>query len=424
MAEFAHISRFQEENRKALLERQQRLNTCEKYKQDYEKLEELLKTLPNRTTHEVMVPIGSVAFMPGKLVHTNEITVLLGDNWFAERSASQALKIVERRKKYLEDNIAGINKDIKSFDARLKFAADIQSVAEENSEVKEIKENLSQQDEERLLNKGARKAHPKAERFGGSKKVKGLKHIEKETVGVQSKTAAAVSSEELSLLARLDELEKKETANAELHHWDDFDNDNKNSVQYSSKDDDVIQEKSSVAQDKEIGGLIRKVKWNDFDGAKDSGSNSGDSDDYGEEGNGEVKTTIAVKFSTSPRSILQKSEDQRLNQHSVITPADIYSQFTSKQELKSILKRPSIEGKDEGNLRDKLSPSTQDSADKKDSEAKIHKDEFDFQKAFTGNIVEKTTANHCQQNTSAQQVSTTEAGKKPSRFKAARQKHL
>ena len=45
------------------------------------------------------MPIGSVAFMPGKLVHTNEITVLLGDNWFAERSASQALKIVERRKK-------------------------------------------------------------------------------------------------------------------------------------------------------------------------------------------------------------------------------------------------------------------------------------------------------------------------------------
>ncbi|XP_015747145.1 PREDICTED: unconventional prefoldin RPB5 interactor-like isoform X2 [Acropora digitifera] len=144
MAEFAQISRFQEENRKALLERQQRLNTCENYKQDYEKLEELLKTLPNRTTHEVMVPIGSVAFMPGKLVHTNEITVLLGDNWFAERSASQALKIVERRKKCtvinfifmvmftndLEDNIAGINKDIKSFDARLKFAADIQSVAE------------------------------------------------------------------------------------------------------------------------------------------------------------------------------------------------------------------------------------------------------------------------------------------------------
>ena len=32
-------------------------------------------------------------------MHTNEITVLLGDNWFAERSASQAVEIVARRKK-------------------------------------------------------------------------------------------------------------------------------------------------------------------------------------------------------------------------------------------------------------------------------------------------------------------------------------
>ena len=47
----------------------------------------------------VQVPLGSVAFMPGKLVHTNEITVLLGDNWFAERSASQAVEIVAGRKK-------------------------------------------------------------------------------------------------------------------------------------------------------------------------------------------------------------------------------------------------------------------------------------------------------------------------------------
>ena len=43
--------------------------------------------------------------MPGKLVHTNEITVLLGDNWFAERSASQALDIVARRKKCTVINI-------------------------------------------------------------------------------------------------------------------------------------------------------------------------------------------------------------------------------------------------------------------------------------------------------------------------------
>ncbi len=37
--------------------------------------------------------------MPGKLYHSNEIMVLLGDNWFAKRSVKQALEVAERRKK-------------------------------------------------------------------------------------------------------------------------------------------------------------------------------------------------------------------------------------------------------------------------------------------------------------------------------------
>ncbi len=35
--------------------------------------------------------------MPGKLVHTNEVLVMLGDNWFVDRSAVQAAEIVDRR---------------------------------------------------------------------------------------------------------------------------------------------------------------------------------------------------------------------------------------------------------------------------------------------------------------------------------------
>ena len=45
------------------------------------------------------VPFGQKAFMPGQLVHTNEILVLLGDNWFVDRSAKQAGEIVQRRVK-------------------------------------------------------------------------------------------------------------------------------------------------------------------------------------------------------------------------------------------------------------------------------------------------------------------------------------
>lgn len=59
----------------------------------------LLLEICTKTVNISQVPFGSVAFMPGKLIHTNEIMVLLGDNWFAERSASQALEIAARRKK-------------------------------------------------------------------------------------------------------------------------------------------------------------------------------------------------------------------------------------------------------------------------------------------------------------------------------------
>jgi unconventional prefoldin RPB5 interactor 1 len=46
--------------------------------------------------------MGKKAFMPGKLMHTNEIMVLLGDGWFVQRSAKQAAEIVDRRLKGIE----------------------------------------------------------------------------------------------------------------------------------------------------------------------------------------------------------------------------------------------------------------------------------------------------------------------------------
>ena len=45
-----------------------------------------------------MIPITSLAFMRGKTIHTNEILVQLGDGWYAERSAKDALEMIARRK--------------------------------------------------------------------------------------------------------------------------------------------------------------------------------------------------------------------------------------------------------------------------------------------------------------------------------------
>jgi unconventional prefoldin RPB5 interactor 1 len=43
------------------------------------------------------VPVGDKAFFEGRLVHTNELLVLLGENYFARRTATQTLGIIERR---------------------------------------------------------------------------------------------------------------------------------------------------------------------------------------------------------------------------------------------------------------------------------------------------------------------------------------
>lgn len=68
------------------------------YKSDYDALEEQLKTLPDETKRSAMIPIGKLAFMPGAIIHTNEILVLLGEQYFAERSAKQAIEILGRRR--------------------------------------------------------------------------------------------------------------------------------------------------------------------------------------------------------------------------------------------------------------------------------------------------------------------------------------
>ena len=75
-----------------------RLSKLHAYRQEYTDLHATLSAVPDRASRDMLVPLGAVAFMPGRLVHTNEVTVLLGDNYFVERSAKQACEILARRR--------------------------------------------------------------------------------------------------------------------------------------------------------------------------------------------------------------------------------------------------------------------------------------------------------------------------------------
>lgn len=52
----------------------ERLTTFEGLEAEYTALLGTLETLTDKTRHSVMVPFGPKAFMPGQLVHTNELS--------------------------------------------------------------------------------------------------------------------------------------------------------------------------------------------------------------------------------------------------------------------------------------------------------------------------------------------------------------
>ena len=61
----------------------------------YTKLATSLRAMPAQIEPQVLVPLGPLAFFPGTLQHTNEVTVLLGDNHFARCSAANAARIAD-----------------------------------------------------------------------------------------------------------------------------------------------------------------------------------------------------------------------------------------------------------------------------------------------------------------------------------------
>ncbi|KAJ3117096.1 hypothetical protein HK100_000896 [Physocladia obscura] len=75
------------------------------HKSDYEKLDTFLLKVPETTKLEYHVPVGKFAFVEATIVHTNELIVSLGANYFVDRSAIQARQIVKRRIAYVDENI-------------------------------------------------------------------------------------------------------------------------------------------------------------------------------------------------------------------------------------------------------------------------------------------------------------------------------
>uniref|UniRef100_A0A2K6BXX3 Protein NNX3 n=1 Tax=Macaca nemestrina TaxID=9545 RepID=A0A2K6BXX3_MACNE len=171
---------------------------------DYNALPERLSTLPDKLSYNIMVPFGPFAFMLGKLVHTNEVNVLLGDNWFAKCSAKQTVSLVEHQKEHIRKTIDDFKKMMKNFESRVEFTEDLQKMSDAAGDIVDIREEIKCDFEFKAKHRIAHKPHSKP---------KTSDIFEVDVVNdVKSKDLPA----DKELWARLEELERQEELLGEL----------------------------------------------------------------------------------------------------------------------------------------------------------------------------------------------------------------
>jgi len=104
--------------RQAMASERERLQTLRTYEDECDRLIDLVQDLPKRTSWKAAIPFGSKAFFLGRIVHTNELLVHLGDEYFVDRSAFETVQIIQKRKEFAHNNAAEIEGIVRELEAR------------------------------------------------------------------------------------------------------------------------------------------------------------------------------------------------------------------------------------------------------------------------------------------------------------------
>eukprot|EP00698_Gefionella_okellyi_P011305 TRINITY_DN2976_c0_g2_i1.p1 TRINITY_DN2976_c0_g2~~TRINITY_DN2976_c0_g2_i1.p1 ORF type:complete len:419 (-),score=82.57 TRINITY_DN2976_c0_g2_i1:679-1866(-) len=115
----------------ALRSIQERTQYLQKTKADYENLKARLASLPDKVSYPYRVPIGPLAFMPGKLIHTNEVMVFLGADYFVECSTKHACGIIDRRLALIQSSLQEAAAQKASLEQRMGPAGQVIAGTEE-----------------------------------------------------------------------------------------------------------------------------------------------------------------------------------------------------------------------------------------------------------------------------------------------------
>ncbi|XP_032834819.2 unconventional prefoldin RPB5 interactor 1 isoform X1 [Petromyzon marinus] len=233
MGDPGSVQRLQDEHTKVVSDCRAKIQHWEKVRMDYSVLRDRLSTLPDRLHYSIMVPMGPLAFMPGHLIKTNEVTVLLGDNWFASLSAKQAEGIAEHRMQHVQKTIDDLGRAQGSIESRQRFTSELAGLDKERGNM-EIREELTERDEQR------KKGKPRVAHSPHSGSPAPPRETPAAPPGPRHQQEDA---EELNRIwARLDELEREEEAMDEVYRAEDS----------NPADDDVVD--GDIADDNAGGG--------------------------------------------------------------------------------------------------------------------------------------------------------------------------
>jgi unconventional prefoldin RPB5 interactor 1 len=315
--------------------------------------------------------------MPGKIIHTNEVLVLLGDNWFVERSAKQASEIIERRLAGIETHLDKLQKELKMFIEQKNWTSNVMSenekyvnIQHEIDEIPELKPRSTKELSEKEKLEQRAKLQDKAKLFQArvNESIKKIKTF-------------SVSSEEEE-----DEEDREE-----------------------EEEEDI--ESLSQSQSQALGSeekLIKTVKWSD-ETKFDQDDESYDSDDYtsseeSDEKREQSTNVIKITHTNLPEEnpLLKQRSNQLIN-----TPSDVYRLF---HKPKSILKTQI--STEENKIQITEEPASQIETNSKEQMPK-----FEPLKAFSGEIVEKEKINEELKET---KTLNNEPVKKVSKFKQSR----
>ncbi|XP_053283966.1 unconventional prefoldin RPB5 interactor 1 isoform X2 [Pleuronectes platessa] len=309
-----------------------RIQHWKKVSGDYEAVNERLQTLPDQLSYDIMVPFGPLAFMPGKLVHTNELMVLLGDNWFAKCSAKQAQKIVDHRTKHVKSELDDLSKTMKNFEARVGFVKDLETFSARKQEYAEIREEVRH---DIAVTKGRQRVAHRPNSKPKLETILDLKEEDEEENQEESSDEGSrkgiVTEEEL--WARLDELEKLEELEDEQDRLSDNADMNSEDTSSSSSEEDKEKEGDSASP---VNGLSPKPSWTSVPQSTAPPDVERKQEDDDEEEEGHCLPTIFFTHTVEPKKV-------RIN-----TGKNTMLKFSERKEQKEILKRKKKNGHNNG----------------------------------------------------------------------------